>query len=83
MESPSKLSEELVRSNPELWLWCVNCGQSFQAAGLRVDFLGEREQCAFCDGVGLGVDIFVWAPCQRSGRGHPRGALDRVVGGVL
>ena len=48
-------------SNPdEIWLWCLHCARFFQAKHLREDFLGNQQQCAFCDAAGFGVDIHLW-----------------------
>ena len=42
------------------WLWCMHCESFFQASHLRPDEVGGKEGCPFCDGAGIGVDIFPW-----------------------
>jgi hypothetical protein len=51
---------ELEHARPSSWLWCLHCHRFFQHRRLRVDWLGNRQQCAFCDAAGLDVDIFRW-----------------------
>jgi hypothetical protein len=56
------LADLLARSeNPgEKWLWCIYCERFFQAKHLRVDFLGNRQGCAFCECAGFECAIFQW-----------------------
>ncbi len=51
----------------ELWLWCLHCSRFFQARDLRVDYLGSRQGCPFCDAAGLDIDIFYWNEFRRPG----------------
>ncbi len=77
-------TRELARKNDGLLLWCLHCRHCFTAGELRVDFLGEREQCAHCAAAGLGIDIFVWEPGMecvdgRAGAAAARRERGRVV----
>jgi len=42
------------------WLWCIFCERFFQARDLRVDYLGNRQGCAFCGCAGFDCAIFRW-----------------------
>ena len=44
----------------EEWLWCIFCERFFQAAHLRLDYLGNRQGCAFCECAGFDCAIFKW-----------------------
>lgn len=46
----------------QAWLYCAHCNRFFQVKDLRVDFLGNRQGCAFsgCGGAGFDVDILRW-----------------------
>jgi hypothetical protein len=56
------LEEFLARSETpgDEWLWCIYCERFFQAMHLRVDFLGNRQGCAFCECAGFDCAIFRW-----------------------
>lgn len=45
---------------PDVWLWCIECERFFQAKHLRVDYLGNRQGCAFCRCAGFNVAIHLW-----------------------
>jgi hypothetical protein len=42
------------------WLWCIQCERFFQAKHLRIDHLGNRQGCAFCDCAGFDCAVFPW-----------------------
>ena len=44
----------------DLWLWCIYCERFFQARHLKIDYLGNREGCAFCTCAGFDCAIFKW-----------------------
>ena len=44
----------------EEWLWCIFCERFFQAKYLRVDYLGNRQGCAWCGCAGFDCAIFRW-----------------------
>jgi len=44
----------------DLWLWCIYCERFFQARHVRVDYLGNRQGCAFCECAGFDVALFLW-----------------------
>ena len=52
--------ESVEPTSPGYWYWCLHCNRFFQARSLRIDFLGNRQGCAFCGAAGLGVDIWPW-----------------------
>ncbi len=48
-------------SNPdEEWLGCIFCEAFFQVKHLRIDYLGNRQGCAFCSCAGFDCAIFLW-----------------------
>jgi hypothetical protein len=52
-------------SNPEEeWLWCIFCERFFKAKHLRIDYLGNRQGCAFCGCAGFDCAIFTWDTFQ-------------------
>jgi hypothetical protein len=54
---------EVIRLSPnpeEEWLWCIVCERFFQARYLRIDYLGNRQGCAYCDCAGFDCAIFSW-----------------------
>jgi hypothetical protein len=65
VEAPSlrilePLAEVIGREGSAHWLFCTYCERFFQAQHLRIDYLGNRQGCAFCDSAGFGVAIFSW-----------------------
>ena len=42
------------------WLWCIYCERFFQAKHLRLDYLGNRQGCAFCECAGFDCAVFEW-----------------------
>lgn len=60
--SPSlyTLIEEAGDDAGEIWLWCLYCNRFFQAMHLRIDYLGNRQGCAFCACAGFDVAIHPW-----------------------
>jgi hypothetical protein len=58
-DSPGVLPKNLA---PEAWLWCLSCERFFQAKDLRIDFMGNRQGCAFedCGAAGWKMKIFPW-----------------------
>lgn len=46
----------------QFWLHCLHCNRFFQAKDLRIDFIGNRQGCAFadCGAAGFDVDIHPW-----------------------
>jgi hypothetical protein len=54
--------------NPgEEWLWCLFCEHFFQARYLRMDFLGSRQGCAFCECAGFDCALFMWDTFRKDG----------------
>lgn len=75
-ESRQSLTEHLRSAGPmagEAWLWCLHCRRFFQAKHLRIDFLGNRQQCPFddCGAAGLDVDIYKWDDWAAGNRRWP------------
>lgn len=60
MREIAPISDSLAEDFPDQWLWCLHCNRFFQARHLRRDFLGNMQQCAFCQAAGLNVDVFIW-----------------------
>jgi hypothetical protein len=59
VESLYRVLEE--SSNPdEEWLWCIFCERFFQAKHVRIDYLGNRQGCAFCECAGFDCALFIW-----------------------
>ncbi len=58
------LQEQLaeLEEPDEAWLYCLHCNRFFQARDLQVDFLGNRQGCAYsgCGAAGFDVDILRW-----------------------
>ena len=44
----------------EVWLWCIFCERFFQAKYVRIDYLRNRQGCAFCDCAGFDCALFKW-----------------------
>ena len=55
-------------ANPEEeWLWCIFCERFFQAKHLRMDYLGNRQGCAFCGCAGFDCALFKWDTFREAG----------------
>lgn len=68
MEIVDSLHLVLQRSSApeEEWLWCIFCERFFQAKHLRIDYLGNRQGCTFCECAGFDCAIFKWDTFRES-----------------
>ena len=66
----------------EVWLWCLHCARFFQAKHLKLDFLGNWQQCPFddCGAAGLDVDILTWDAYKLEDLRWPRSVDDLRFG---
>ena len=66
VESVHRLLERSVSPDEE-WLWCIFCEKFFQAKYLRIDYVGNRQGCAFCECAGFDCAIFKWDTFREEG----------------
>jgi hypothetical protein len=74
---PLHVTLERSDSPGEEWLWCIFCERFFQAKHLRIDYLGNRQGCAFCECAGFDCAIFRWDTLRENDdRLWPRSVAD-------
>lgn len=64
------------------WLWCIFCERFFQARYLRIDYLGNRQGCAYCECAGFDCALFRWDTFLEDGPGSWPDSVSQLHNGM-